>query len=159
MTETEIRSASAWTHGYAIAYSGDPGHQKIVAWSGHGIRHANLRPLDDRPAEWLHEAAERLGWLISASGTAFSPQALAAVSALLVDPIFQGTPRPLIGPTDEGGISVEFRTNSVELQLETDPLGHFTAYAWRQGDAEWEGSLEELPDGIEKWAWRLGQAD
>jgi hypothetical protein len=112
--------------------------------------------MTEEPASWLDVVAERIRFL-QGTGFPFSNDALAEMRDVLRDPIFQGTPTPLVSPAGEFGISAEFRGHGVELQIEVDGTGAIEVYALQREVLEWEGPLAELPDGIEKWAWRLAQ--
>jgi len=111
----------------------------------------------EKPADWLPAIANRLTYLIENVGTDISSQAIQGMVNVIADPVFEGTPMPLISPAGEAGIAVEFRGGSVELHVEIDEHGHGSAYVFQEGGVEWEGPVSELPDGLDKWAWRLGQ--
>lgn len=158
MTATSVRSSSVWSVAERIELPVRPASEELsVAASSRDIRRANLRPLDNRPAAWIPDAVARINYLITDLGQPFAPVPLRALLRMLVDPIWEGTPTPMIGPAGEGGVAVEFRGRSVELQIEIDPEGTATAYAAQRGISEWEGPFSDLPDGVEKWAWRLAQ--
>jgi hypothetical protein len=154
MTELAARSASAWAQDATI--SSDRVADVIGVWSSQGIRDAELRPLNEQPAEWMPEAVERVRWLIQDAGVYVSARAQRVVGRLLLSPAFQGTPTPLVGPAGEGGLSIEFRAPTVDFHIEVDANGRASTYVAMQPGVEWEGPLEDVPDGVEKWAFRVG---
>jgi hypothetical protein len=113
-------------------------------------------PMTGHPAVWLDQVAERIRFL-QGTGFPFSSVALAVMRSILRDPIFEGTPLPLVSPAGERGIAAEFRGRDIELQIEVDGAGEIEVYALHRNVSEWEGLMEELPGGIEIWAWRLAQ--
>lgn len=158
MTVAPVRSSSAWSVAERVdvpvrATSAD----LSVAASSRDLRQADFRPLDNRSAAWLPDVIGRINYLISDFGQAFAPRPLQALVRVLADSIWDGTPAPMVAPAGEGGIAVEFRGPSVELQIEVDSDGSATAYAVQRGISEWEGPFSDLPDGVAKWAWRLAQ--
>ncbi len=157
MTVEYAESASAWSHGLGVDLREEEVRSHLtVASSSQGIWQANLRPMFKRPANWLPEVAARVRYLLTEVGASISHEAVNALGFLLEDPIFEGTPMPMLSPAGEGGIAAEFRRESVELQIEIDAGGQVSVYAYQRGGVEWEGPIDNLPDGIEKWAWRLG---
>ncbi|MGN6610123.1 MAG: hypothetical protein ACTHMS_24335 [Jatrophihabitans sp.] len=114
-----------------------------------------MRPVVDAPPGWLPQVNERVLELLLASDIALHPDSVGALLNLLQDSIWSGTPAPFVSPVEAGGVSAEFRTPRVELHIEFDAGGVGTAYALNRDGAEWDGPLGDLPDGIEKWAWRL----
>lgn len=106
---------------------------------------------------WLPEVIGRINYLISDLGYVFARKPLRALVQVLADSNWEGTPAPMVAPAGEGGVAVEFRGRSVELQIEVDAEGEVTAYASQRGISEWEGPFSDLPDGVEKWALRLAQ--
>lgn len=158
MTVAPVRSSSAWSVAERTdlpvrAASAD----LSVAVSSRHLRQADLRPLDNRSAVWLPEVIDRLNYLIADLGYAFARRPLQALVQVLADPVWEGTPAPMVAPAGEGGVAVEFRGRSIELQIEVDAEGEATAYAAQRRISEWEGPFSDLPDGVEKWAWRLAQ--
>lgn len=158
MTVAPFRSSSAWSVAERTdlpvrAASAD----LSVAASSRDLRQADFRPLDNRSAVWLPEIIGRINHLITDLGYSFARRPLQAMVQVLADSVWEGTPAPMVAPAGEGGVSVEFRGRSVELQIEVDAEGEATAYAAQRGISEWEGPFSDLPDGVEKWAWRLAQ--
>lgn len=158
VTIASVQGPGVWSAGERIAVAVRPPATDLsVAASARGLRRADLRPVDNRAADWLPGAVERVNYLVGDLGHRFTRRALDVLVKILVDPVWEGTPAPMLGPNGEQGVAIEFRARSVELQIEVEPDGSVTAYAAMRGVSEWEGNLGDLPDGIEKWAWRLAQ--
>lgn len=156
VTAVRIESPSASAGQSDLQVGRDEPAGPVVAISSRGLRLVDLRPMAEQPAAWLDDVAQRIRFL-QETGFPFSPVALTVMGGILRDPIFEGTPLPLVSPAGEAGISAEFRGRDVELEIEVDGAGITEVYALRPGISEWEGRMEDLPDGIEKWAWRLAQ--
>ncbi|HEY6688201.1 MAG TPA: hypothetical protein VI094_18565 [Propionibacteriaceae bacterium] len=92
----------------------------------------------EHPAGWLDQVKERIRF-IQGTSFAFSDEALSVMSRILRDPIFDGTPMPLVSPAREAGISAEFRAPDIELQIEVDESGATTVYGLHRNVLEWDG--------------------
>lgn len=162
LADGKSSTSAAWTRAtdessYRVVFNG--WHvQGPAAFTVGAARSASLRPFDERPAPWLHLVADRINDLIATHHVHFSSSALRGALELLSDPIWSGAPKPLIGSLDDGGIALEFRGVSAELQIEFESSGVASAYVSLGTQFEWEGPLSELPDGVDKWAWRLAQS-
>jgi hypothetical protein len=115
---------------------------------------SDLRPLVQAPARWFDVAAGRAVSLYQAG--LVGVDAARALVGILADAVWVDAPMPFVSSTDSGGISAEFDTNTVHLSIDAEPGGHLCAYGAVRGESDWEGALQDLPDGVEKWAWRLG---
>jgi hypothetical protein len=149
-------TASAYAAQETFAAGQDEPAWREAAASSRELRLVDLRPMAEHPAVWLDQVAERIRFL-QGTGFPFSDVALGVMRAVLCDPIFRGTPMPLVSPAGEAGISAEFRGRDIELQIEVDGGGAVEVYALHRNVSEWDGLIEELPGGIETWAWRLAQ--
>jgi hypothetical protein len=149
-------TASAFAAPEAFSADRDEPAWPEVAASSRKLRLVDLRPMAEHPAIWLDQVAERIRFL-QGTGFPFSRVSLAVMKAILRHPIFEGTPMPLVSPSGEAGISAEFRGRDIELQIEVDESGVIEVYALHRNVSEWDGLMEELPGGIETWAWRLAQ--
>ena len=115
------------------------------------------------PAPWLPSVAVRINALQSLDkgwdGYGSDPLAAGfarAVVRFLADPVWCATPRPQVTPTSDGGLSATWQNGGITLELEFSPLGIVDVYVSDQAeDTEWEGDIRSLPDGLEKWAWRV----
>jgi hypothetical protein len=81
-----------------------------------------------------------------------------ALIEILADSVWVDAPAPFVSSTDCGGISAEFDTSTVHMSIEAEPGGELGTYVAMRGAWDWEGPLRDVPDGFEKWAWRLGAA-
>lgn len=119
------------------------------------------RPLDRSVPVWAREVAEKIRCALRESGDRF-PQAYERAEgadrllSILLDSAWSRAPRPMISSTETGGLAAEFRGPRVEVQVEVEPKGEISVYLLDRGQFEWEGPLDSAPDGLEKWAWRLG---
>lgn len=154
MTAERVETASAWTNAKGRLIAKWISDAAATAASSSDVRAIDLRPFIDTQASWLVDAFARVQPYFG-TGVEVTSEVVDAMWRVLSDPIFAGAPEPLLSPLGDGGLSAEFRTASTELQVEISGSGHANAYAFQRGLVEWEGSLDELPDGIEKWAWRL----
>lgn len=154
----EAQSSSAWAEFEelrtkpTIRLRGWPSSTAVITYSADSVRDPNLRPVNDRTAPWVSSVARRMNEL--ALLAPMSPLALEKAVGTLFDPVWSVVPEPLVGLTDEGGIIVEFRSDAIELHIEFEADGSVAAYALN-GPVEWEGPLDEIPEGLDKWAWRL----
>jgi hypothetical protein len=82
-----------------------------------------------------------------------------ALIEVLSDSVWVDAPRPFVSSSDSGGISAEFDTPTVHVTIDAEPGGDLDVYVAMRGEWDWEGPLTDVPDGIEKWAWRLGVAN
>lgn len=105
---------------------------------------------------WLRTVVDRFNYLVMDAGARIAPEVIRQFLHLIVDPWFVGTPEPLVGPAGDQGLAVEFENGQTELIIEFVRGGAPWVYARRPGH-EYEGPLDTIPDGIEKWAWRLAQ--
>lgn len=88
----------------------------------------------------------------------FKPESVAVVQLLraLSDPSWLTAPDPYISPTESGGLTAEFRTPRLEIQVESDRFGAVSVYLLDHLQrTEWEGSVDHVPGGIQAWASRL----
>jgi len=113
---------------------------------------------------WLADAVTRVQHLRSLcegwDGYGSSPvdrRLASAVVRFLSGPLWVATPRPRITPTVDGGLAVEWRGARATLELEFDPRGAVDVYVSDSEGTEWEGTLGEEPDGLDKWAWRVAR--
>lgn len=155
MTATWIDSPAALSRGRLRVPPVDTASGRSTSASVRDVRGIDYRPIDEAPAEWLSAVAAKLNELLRSSDMAMYPRALQGLVRFLADPVLAGTPMPFISPVGDSGISAEFRSADVELHVEFDRDGDASVYAYQRSGVEWEGPLSGLPDGIEKWAWRL----
>jgi len=114
-----------------------------------------LRPFVYINPPWLENALIRARELFHAGRV--NNAAIVAFVTALDDSLWSDAPVPFVSSTDEGGISAEFETGSLQLDIEATSSGSLLVYV-AAGQFDWEGPADELPDGLEKWAWRLGMA-
>jgi hypothetical protein len=116
----------------------------------------DYRPLTGSRPKWVGAVVLRIQRLLHEGFLAgVPPTNVQKLVVLLADPTFHGAPMPFVSPAAVGGISAEFRAGGVELHIGFDDDGEATVYAFHAPDFEWEGPLAIVPDGIDKWAWRL----
>lgn len=154
MTTEPIARSSAWSNDSGRSVTEWIVVSAKAAASADDVRKIDLRPFVERSPSWLGDVDARIDDMQSRD-IQVSQEALRGARTILTDPIFAGTPRPIISPIEGGGISAEFRAPGVELLVELSGIGEAEAYVLQPGVYEWEGDLADLPDGIEKWAWRL----
>lgn len=113
---------------------------------------------------WLSDAVARITYLQSLGdgwdgygSSGVNPRLAKAVGSFLSKPLWASTPIPRIVPTSDGGLAVEWRGSGATLELEFDPRGNVDIYVSDSTGTEWEGPLDDEPDGLEKWAWRVAQ--
>ena len=116
---------------------------------------ASLRPLGAPRPSWVATVVLRTQELLGDRRWNYSPKAIFQLVTLLSDSMFYDAPEPFVSPLEDGGISAEFRTDDVEFHVAFDARGEGSVYAFQEPGLEFEGPLDELPDGLEKWAWRL----
>ncbi|MCA1707004.1 MAG: hypothetical protein LC808_28565 [Actinobacteria bacterium] len=112
---------------------------------------------------WLRDAEERMRHLEklgddwdSYGSARVDPRLRKAVARFLSAPLWASTPRPWIVPTSQGGLAVEWRGRRATLALEFDPRGSVEVYFGDEDSGtEWEGDLDEEPDELEAWVWRV----
>lgn len=115
------------------------------------------------PAAWIGSAAARVQELRHFNGdwdgygsSSLSSRLARAVLRYLAEPLWALTPPPRVSLTSDGGLSVEWRSQTVTMEMEFTEGGLGDVYVHDvQAGEEWEGAVEELPDGLDKWAWRL----
>lgn len=131
-----------------------PTHPEVLQSSGE-VLSLVYRSLDERPAHWLQLATEDLQGLVR-GGHVQSIPALESFWRVFVQSagVWTNTPRPFLAPRSDGGLSAEFQAGQIELQLDFCASGDVLAYSY-DGSTEWEGPLNSLPYGVEKWVWRL----
>lgn len=157
MTALSVESGAAWSRSAPVhAPRRSAAQGSYASVSSLGLVDADFRPVVERSAPWLGAVVERILWLFEAGQVSAGALAAARLVELLSDPIWAFAPRPFVGPVESGGFGAEFRSPSVEVQLEVSDEGDVSVYAHQGGGIEWEGPISDLPDGIEKWAWRLG---
>jgi hypothetical protein len=153
MTAMLADSSSAWP----VDFKGRPSQwtsRVVTAASSSEVRTVDFQPFVEQRPGWLGAVVDRVQ-MMDEAGVDVSESARRTILSILQNPIFTGTPEPLLAPVEGGGLCAEFRTASVELQVEVLGSGEAEAYVVKRGGIEWEGPLADLPDGIEKWAWRL----
>lgn len=117
----------------------------------------DLRPLVQIPAGWFDRVLQRAAALYQDGLVGVEP--VRALLWVLADSIWVDTPMPFVSSTDSGGISAEFETPTLHMSIDAEPGAQLRAYVAKRGEWDWEGDLQEIPDGVEKWAWRLGIAN
>ena len=134
-----------------VGYRADAG----VFESSRDVRSLTYQRVDGRPAPWLAAVLPRLLGLV-VDGLVTSTAAIEAFDKVMLNgaSIWGAAPEPFVAPLTDGGLSLDFKGNEHELELDFRASGEVTAYYFDQV-TEWEGPFKELPDGIERWAWRL----
>lgn len=118
-------------------------------------------PFSDAPPIWVAEVATQLSNLTSEHGRRPVVSTTAVFAALnqLVNPIWSHGPRPSVSEAVDGGVVAEFKgATGTELQLEWNRAGDATIYVFDGSGFEWEGALGDVPEGLPRWAWRVGQS-
>jgi len=150
---TSARSRSDWFTPHATAALGP-----TAAASASEVVDTHYRPLHPTTPRWLPDVAARIGrLLLDAQSLAEAPAAVALWN-ILRDSAWAAAPEPFVSPVNQGGFSAEFERGGLHLHLEVLSNGEASVYLYDGALFEWEGDLDEVPDGIEKWAWRLGHA-
>lgn len=114
----------------------------------------DLRPLVDVAPWWLDHALDRADELYKDG--LVRREALVALRNTLDDSLWADAPAPFISSTDDCGISAEFEAGSLHLDIEAGPVGSLLVYLADRGFHDWQGPMDEMPEGIQKWGWRLG---
>ena len=125
-----------------------------------GCAKRGVRPFVESRAIWLNSVVEEMLDLFNDPALDVTETAISGMLDLVDDSVFTGAVRPFVSYLQGGGVGLEFRAPEVELQLEVDRGGAVSAYLLYHvagGWVEWEGQADQLPDGVEKWAWRLAQ--
>lgn len=75
---------------------------------------------------------------------------------LLASPDWAQVPRPHVSGTPDGGVTCQWASDAVEIEVEISSTGRIETYlADLVSGAEYEGALGTEPDGLSKWIWRL----
>lgn len=128
-----------------------------VSLSSAGIVDSDYRPLRGGHAPWVNDVFRSLRGSMAVGSERTSRLARESLLRVLTDSVWTDAPTPFVSPTEDGGVSAEFRSGVIELHLEADRRGARTVYVFSP-DTEWEGPVDLMPDGLEKWAWRLSHA-
>lgn len=137
-----------------------PGLPARMTMSGSDLVGPDFRRVTDQPAPWLSSVVRSLAreFLGQSPDGALGDRLRAAqeLVGLLKESVWSTAPAPFVSSSAPTAYSAEFITRGgVELHLEVDATDGATVYVLDPGSLEWEGPLHDLPDGIEKWAWRL----
>lgn len=139
---TELLTRSPWH---------SPPNQRVSVSSGE-VWATDYRPWVDRAPAWLPTVIARVEELVGRDLA--TRRAAAYLVALLQDSLWADTPQPFVSATEEKFLAAEFEGGSLHFSVEATPSGDLSVYV-ADGHWDWEGSLEDLPDGVEKWAWRI----
>lgn len=142
MTEMLVRPAQRY------------GAPQRVSLSSEDVLDADYRPLVQSVPSWLGPVAQRIFDFYNA-GSVRGPSAVALLESLNQS-MWSDVPSPFVSQTEDRGVSAEFDDNDLHLHLQSDPQGRLSVYVLDGAQWDWEGPLDDLPDGISKWAWRLG---
>jgi hypothetical protein len=116
--------------------------------------HVDYRPFDYDLPPWSRPVAEKAVDFYSEEQA--DVRAVRAILNTLMSPTWSDAPEPFVGATEGQGLSVEFDDAGLHVNIEADRVGRLSVYVLRGSEFEWEGDLDQVPSGIEKWAWQLG---
>ncbi|WP_421732439.1 hypothetical protein [Cellulomonas sp.] len=148
-------STVALTKAEWFAPAGPAGLPTSATMSAAGVVDSNFRPFNRHRPDWFLDAVRAAFGNSRVREPRATQNAAHSLLSFLSDTFWTGAPQPTVSPTEEGGISAEFRSPTVEVHVESDARGALSVYVVHIGFMEWEGPLNSVPDGIEKWAWRL----
>jgi hypothetical protein len=160
MTTIEVMPTAAWSRRAVVRRPAPANLSPSASAAARDVRSAEYRPFVESRAIWLNSVVEEMLDLFNDPGLDVTETAISGMLELVDDSVFTGAVRPFVGYIEGGGVGLEFRAPEVELQLEVDRGGAVSAYLLYQvagGWVEWEGPADQLPGGVEKWAWRLAQ--
>lgn len=147
------RAGAAWTDVPLVTFT--PALPFGATMSGADVVDDHLRPFRDTPASWLPSVLRVLVRELAVDASLVRAQAANRLVSLLRDPIWASTPAPFVSPSGPESFSAEFVGPGTEVHVEVEAYEPSTVYVLEAGVEEWEGPLDRVPDGIEKWAWRL----
>lgn len=137
-----------------------PGLPARMTMSGWDLVGLDFKRVTDQPAPWLSAVVRTLAREVLAQTPDGALddrlRAATALVGLLRESFWSTTPAPFVSSSAPTAYSAEFiARGGLEVHLEVDAVDGATVYVLDPGSLEWEGPLHDVPDGIEKWAWRL----
>ena len=154
LAEGEVsRAGAAWPDVPLVTFM--PALPFGATMSGADVVDNRLRPFRDTPPLWLSSVLQVLVRELSTDVSRVRLQAAERLLSLLRDSIWASTPAPFVSPSGPTSFSAEFVGPGTEVHVDVDAYEGSTVYVLEAGVEEWEGPLDRVPDGIEKWAWRL----
>jgi hypothetical protein len=128
-----------------------------VSASSAEVWKSDLRPLVDAPPSWVSDVAQTLSRFLKVERSV-NPQPAIELIECLNDSVWADAPVPFVSSTEARGVSAEFDAPGIHIHVEFDGAGDGSIYVLQGKVFDWDGPIQDLPDGIAKWAWRLGVA-
>lgn len=150
------RSEAVWSDVPLSAFS--PGLPTQMTMSGADLLDVDYRPFAHRHPGWLGAVGRVLVRELANDTSRGRLAAATQLLRLLADTVWSSAPAPFVSPTGHAGFSAEFLAHGVEVHLEASEQDGSSIYVYEPNGVEWEGPVASVPDGLEKWAWKLTHA-